>query len=38
VGRFDYNIVLALGWLYLGDINHGLTNSIGVTFISCSFT
>ena len=21
VGRFDYNIVLALGWLYLGEIN-----------------
>ncbi len=30
IGRFDYNLVLALGWIYLGDINYRLTNSIGV--------
>ena len=31
VGRFDYNIVLALGWLYIGSIYPNLTNSLGVT-------
>ena len=30
VARFDYNIVLALGWIYLGSLNPRLTLSIGV--------
>ena len=30
VGHFDYNLVLALGWLYLGNLNPRLTYSIGV--------
>lgn len=38
VGRFDYNLVLALGWLYIGDFNPQLTNSVGVTVILFSFT
>lgn len=33
VGRFDYNLVLALGWLYLGDLNPQITSSVGVTAI-----
>lgn len=38
VGRFDYNLVLALGWLYLGDLNRQITNSVGVILISYSST
>ena len=30
VGRFDYNLVLGLGWLYLGDKHPHFTNAIGV--------
>lgn len=37
VGRFDYNLVLALGWLYLGGLNKEITNSVGVTVNSISF-
>ena len=31
LGRFDYNVVLALGWIILGDKNLTFTNSFGVT-------
>lgn len=31
LGRFDYNVVLALGWIILGDKNLNFTNSFGVT-------
>lgn len=30
VGRFDYNLVLALGWIYLSYLNPRLTSSLGV--------
>ena len=30
LGRFDYNIVLALGWLYLGQLHPSLTSSLAV--------
>ena len=38
VGRFDYNLVLALGWLYLGILNERLTYSIGVYLLLSSST
>ena len=38
VGRFDYNLVLGLGWLYLGDKHPHLTNTIGVSLALHSST
>ena len=31
LGRFDYNVVLALGWIILGDKNPTFSNSFGVS-------
>jgi hypothetical protein len=38
VGRFDYNLVLALGWIYLGDKHSHFTNTVGVLSIQLSST
>lgn len=38
VGRFDYNLVLALGWIYLSGIHPNFTNTVGVNLYSFSFT
>jgi len=35
VGHFDFNLVLALGWIYLSYLNPRLTSSLGV--LSTSF-
>lgn len=37
VGRFDYNLVLALGWIYLTDKNIAFSTSLAVHNLLDSF-
>ena len=37
-GRFDYNLVLAIGWIYLSDKHPAFSSSIPVQSHQYSFT